>query len=184
MRDLIWTVAHPTLTGAERCVLSENDHGWRLSGRVVASLEGAPVDVEYAVEVDPGWVTRRVVVAVDGPPELRGLEAVRRASGNWSVDGVARPELDGATDVDLGITPSTNTLPIRRLQLDVGEEADVHVAWVRFPDLRVDAGRQRYARIDTNVWRYSSSGFTADLVVDDDGLVVQYGDDLWRQEAR
>jgi hypothetical protein len=32
--------------------------------------------------------------------------------------------------------------------------------------------------------RYSSEGFTAELTADDDGLVVTYGDDLWRQVGR
>lgn len=91
--------------------------------------------------------------------------------------------MEDCRDVDLGISPSTNTLPIRRLRLGVGQEANLRVAWVRFPQLEVDAGVQRYKHIAKNRWRYSSEGFTADLSVDDDGLVVTYGDDLWRQVA-
>lgn len=65
----------------------------------------------------------------------------------------------------------------------LARESEIDVAWVRFPELRVDRGRQRYARLAADVWRYSSEGFTADLVVDESGLVVQYGDDLWRRVA-
>ena len=48
----------------------------------------------------------------------------------WS--GTERPpEYSDCVDVDLSFTPATNTLPIRRLGLDIGEEAEIHVAWLR-----------------------------------------------------
>jgi hypothetical protein len=129
-------------------------------------------------------VTRRVLVHADVLTKPRRLELVRASDGRWRVDGSPREDLEGCTDVDLGISPSTNTLPVRRLHLDVGQEASVPVAWVRFPHLQVAPGSQRYKRLDTHSWRYSSEGFTARLAVDEDGLVVTYGNDLRRQVAR
>lgn len=184
MRDVVWTVAHPSISGAERCLLRQTGAGWRLSGQVVASYGNRPFDVRYDVELDPGWLTRTVLVHADRLTKPRRLELVRESDGRWKADGSPREDLQGCTDVDLGISPSTNTLPIRRLHLDVGQEASVQVAWVRFPHLQVDPGSQRYKRIAPDVWRYSSEGFTADLAVDDDGLVVNYGNDLWHQVAR
>ncbi|MDQ3931509.1 MAG: putative glycolipid-binding domain-containing protein [Actinomycetota bacterium] len=184
MRDVVWSVAHPSISGAERCLLQQTDAGWRLSGQVVASYDKRPLDVRYDVELDSGWLTRTVLVHADRLTRPRGLELVRESDGRWKVDGSRRPDLDGCTDVDLGISPSTNTLPIRRLHLDVGQEASVQVAWVRFPELQVDPGWQRYRPIATNLWRYSSDGFTAELAVDEDGLVVTYGNDLWRMVTR
>lgn len=181
MGDVVWTVAHPRITGAERCHLSSTDHGWRLAGEVVARYEGDPTDAGYEVDVDAGWLTRSVRVVTDRRLEPRRLELVRAEDGRWRVDGEPRPDLDGCTDVDLGISPSTNTLPINRLGLDVGQRADVQVVWVRFPDLHVDVGRQTYERVAAGVWRYASGGFAADLTVDDEGLVVTYGEDLWRR---
>ncbi len=94
---------------------------------------------------------------------------------------VARDDLAGCIDVDLGITPSTNTLPIRRLNLQVGESADVTAAWVRFPELTVEPLAQRYTRLDERRYRYeSTTGFSAELEVDELGLVVRYGD-IWER---
>jgi hypothetical protein len=179
--DLVWTVSHPTLTGAERCTVHGTDEGWVLAGVVVAVLEGRPIDVRYRVTVDELWVTRTVSVAADELGKAARLDLVRSNTGTWTVDGQAAPELDGCVDVDLGITPVTNTLPIRRLDLEVGAEQEIDVAWVRFPHLRVERGRQRYARLAPETWRYSSQAFTADLAVDENGLVVRYGHDLWRR---
>ncbi len=184
MRDVIWTVARPGITGAERCHLRQTGSGWRLSGQVVASYETRPIDVSYDIHLDPGWLTHAVLVEADRLTEPRRLELVRELDGRWTVDGSPRSDLEGCTDVDLGISPSTNTLPIRRLHLGLGQEAGVRVAWVRFPELQVDPDWQRYLRTAPSQWRFSSDGFTAELVVDEDGLVVSYGDDLWRNVGR
>ncbi|HEU0053514.1 MAG TPA: putative glycolipid-binding domain-containing protein [Longimicrobium sp.] len=102
--------------------------------------------------------------------------------GRWTVDGAARPELDGCVDVDISLSPSTNTLPIRRLGLAVGESAEVAAAWVRFPGLTVEVLPQRYTRLDERRWRYESrrGSFVAELEVDADGVVTRYGD-LWER---
>ena len=78
--------------------------------------------------------------------------------------------------MDLGIGASTNTLPMRRLSLPVGGATEVHAAWVRFPDLELERLPQRYTRLADRRYRYESldSGFTAELDVDDLGLVVLY----------
>lgn len=104
----------------------------------------------------------------------------------WQVDEQEREDLTGCVDVDLSITPATNTLPIRRLRLAVGESAEVTAAWVRFPALSVEPLRQRYTRLAENRYRYESleSGFTAELTVDDQGLVTHYpgGWEMWTPE--
>jgi uncharacterized protein len=181
--DLVWLVTRSDIAGAERCSLRATEGGWSFRGVVVASYDDRPLDVRYEVAVDERWATRSVVVTMDDLVRPVRLELDRSSDGRWTVDGRTAPHLEGCVDVDLGVTPSTNTLPIRRLDLEVGQEAEIEAAWVRFPELQVDRGRQRYARIGTDVWRYSAGAFTADLVVDETGLVVRYGDDLWRRVA-
>lgn len=85
--------------------------------------------------------------------------------------------LDGLRDVDLGFTPATNTLPMRRLALEVGESAEVDAVWVRFPELEVARLPQRYTRLEGMRYRYESAGgaFLAELEVDANGLVIRYG---------
>jgi hypothetical protein len=94
------------------------------------------------------------------------------------------PELAEFVDVDLEISPSTNTLPIRRLNLAIGESRELTAAWVRFPELTVEPLAQRYTRLAERRYRYESvvSGFTAELEVDDLGLVVTY-EGLWQRVA-
>ena len=154
--------------------------GRRLRGDVVLLLGDRPGRVSYQVEVDAGWRTRRVEVDVEQATGHTRLLVVADGQGAWEVDGAPAPELAGCVDIDLGCTPSTNTLPIRRLGLAVGDQQDISAAWLQFPELRLVAATQTYRRLDDTTWRYSSGHFAADLLVDDEGYVRRYGDDLWR----
>jgi hypothetical protein len=94
---------------------------------------------------------------------------------------VAAP-VAGCIDIDLNFSPSTNLLPIRRLGLQVGEEASVRAAWLRFPSFRLEPLEQSYTRRETTyVYRNQDSGFTADLRVSPNGMVLDY-EGLWIAE--
>jgi hypothetical protein len=160
----------------EHCTITLRDGGLSLVGTVLGSEDGVPVRVEYRVLVDPAGATTAVHVR-----DLRGfaqrtLTLTRDAKGGWTIDGAAAKRLKGCFDVDLGCSPSTNTLPIRRLRLGTGQSKTIQAAWVRFPELTVEKGAQTYTRLDEFTYRYRSGTFEADLVVDDDGVVAQYAE--------
>lgn len=105
------------------------------------------------------------------------------SEGRWWRDGQELPALRGCVDVDLGISPSTNTLPIRRLALPVGAAQSIDAAWIRFPDLVIQVLPQRYTRLQERLYRYESGGaFSARLSVDEHGLVIDY-DRCWERIA-
>ncbi len=92
-------------------------------------------------------------------------------------------------------TAFTNTLPIRRLGLQPGESAELSVAYIDVPTLGVTPARQRYGCLARSAeegrYRYESlpsaalpGGFTDDLLVDADGLVVDYPKLFRRQWTR
>jgi hypothetical protein len=106
------------------------------------------------------------------------------------VNGVAAPQLTGCLDVDLESSAFTNALPVHRLALSVGQEADAPAAWVRAADLSVERLEQRYAREanegDRQRYHYTSPAFEGlgprvsgelfetELVYDQAGLVIDY----------
>jgi hypothetical protein len=108
------------------------------------------------------------------------VELCRDQDGRWWRDGAESEEVRGTVDVDLGFTPATNTLPIRRLGLEVGELAHLDAVWVRFPEMKVEVLTQTYERLGDRMYRYTSPGFQRDIEVDDAGVVIRYGDDLWQ----
>lgn len=163
----------------EQCTLTVRDSGVSLVGTILGAEGGVPLRIEYRILTDLAGFTTAVQVRDLRGYEQRAIALGRDAKGVWSVDGVVVRTLKGCSDVDLGCSPATNTLPIRRLRLKVGASRTIQAAWVRFPDLTVQKSAQTYSRLDESSYRYSSATFEADLVVDDEGLVMEYAE--WRR---
>lgn len=153
----------------------------RLQGEVVVVEEGRPFAVSYRVECDDAGLTARARVQVKRGGVRDELTMIRRPAGDWTANGRSLPELQEIADVDLSISPSTNTPPIRRLRLDIGQAAELTAAWVKLPSLEIAPLRQVYRRIAASTYAYEAPDlqFHAKLDVDSDGVVQRYGD-LWR----
>jgi uncharacterized protein len=160
----------------EHCTLTVRGGGLSLIGTVLGSDDGIPIRVEYRVLGDGSGLTSAVHVRDLRGFDQRTLTVERAAKGSWTVNSAAANALRGCTDIDLGFSPSTNTLPIRRLRLAVGASTTIKAAWVRYPELDVVKAAQTYARLDEYTYRYSSGDFTAELTVDDDFLVASYAE--------
>jgi hypothetical protein len=162
--------------------------GAGFSGAVVRLWEGQPLCVTYNLVCDTAWCARELQMTSES--EAVGERTIRLfadGAGNWR-DDTDQPlaALRGCIDVDIMLTPLTNTLPIRRLQLAPGESREISVVYIVAPDLSIRPFRQRYTRLDDadggQRFRYESleGGFTAVLPVDDDGFVVDYPG-IWRR---
>ena len=124
-------------TGLERFELRPESWGWTLRGTILLLHQGAPFEARYLVKCNRAWATLAVAVDVSGPDGHRSL-GLAVEGGRWTEGDGEREEIRGCVDVDLSWTPSTNALPIRRLDLAVGETRAVTAAWVRFPELTVE----------------------------------------------
>jgi uncharacterized protein len=187
MRAIVWK--NLAINGTEHCALWRTDAGWLLKGNVVGVLEEQrPTLATYEVLCDDNWLTRHVQVERTIGKDKKTLSVNVEKDGVWRSSGQDLPAVRGCLDVDLAVTPATNTLPIRRLHLEIGGSEPVTAAWINFPELQIQLLRQRYTRIAKNIYRYESetgeseTGFSAEIVVDDLGLVMTYPG-RWEQIA-
>lgn len=156
-------------------IYGDESEGWTVDGVSVFQHEGEPVRLDYLIECDADWNT--TFATLDGwvGDEIVEVEVVVDDEGIWRMNGEHVSAVDGCTDVDLNFSPVTNTLPIRRLKLKVGETRAVKAAWLRFPSFQLELLEQTYTRIDEQSVRYeTASGFAATLTVNEDGLVTHY----------
>ena len=169
--------------GHESAALSRSGPGWRLEGSAVFSHDGQPCRLDYRVLCDAGWRTLSGEVSgwVGGRPISIAVAA--GSDGDWTLDGREVSEVAGCTDLDLNFSPSTNLLPVRRLQLAVGEQAPVRAAWLRFPSFALEPLEQVYRRTREHAYRYESGGgkFGANLRVDAQGFPLEYAG-VWKAE--
>jgi uncharacterized protein len=167
----------------EECVVTAVPDGYGITGHVIAAQDGVPLIVDYEIRCDQAWSARSVAIEQrlnETPRRLR----LERAGDGWLVDGVHDVRLDGCGEPDLGLTPSTNALAIRHLDLAIGQAAEIKCAWVKFPALSVEPSLQRYARLGERDYRYTNvaSGFTALVAVDALALPVTY-ESIWTRIA-
>ncbi|WP_371402877.1 putative glycolipid-binding domain-containing protein [Kribbella sp. NBC_00662] len=153
--------------------------GHRLRGRTSAREGESTWYVGYRIEVDDEWQTR-TVHAVNSTVAGEREVVLERSTSGWTVDGVARPDLDGCIDVDFESSAVTNTLPIHRLPFVLGEPVEVPAAFVQADDLSVIRLEQRYTLLSSDgerhVFDYESAtfDFACELVYDASGLVLDY----------
>ncbi|WP_185960683.1 putative glycolipid-binding domain-containing protein [Aliidiomarina halalkaliphila] len=180
--SIIWRMLEDQ--GLEFANLGVREDGWELSGTAVLMHEGSPSKIEYLVICDSSWSTRSVSVCGMIGGERFAIDLEVDSDQEWRRNGVAQPAVSGCLDVDLGFSPSTNILPIRRLALDVGEESEVRVAWLQFPSFELKELTQIYRREGDKIYRYESGGgaFISTLAVNNVGFVIDYPG-LWRAES-
>jgi uncharacterized protein len=173
------------LPGHDTAALMQTPDGWDLSGVAVLADSNRPCRLEYEISCDPRWLTRRCKLAGYVGNTTLALEVARNAVGGWTVGGKPVAGLSGCDDIDLGFSPATNLMPIRRLGLAIGATAAVRAAWVRFPELTVEVLDQAYTRLAQDRYLYESAGgsFRRELRVDDIGFVIDYPG-LWIAESK
>jgi uncharacterized protein len=169
--------------GHDACRLVESDDGWRLEGVAAFQHESVPACLAYEVECDGEWRTRKGAVhgwVGERPFDFR---IARTPEGIWTLNGQVVPHLDGCVDLDFGFTPATNLFQLRRVALQVGQAAEVPVAWLDVPAGTLDRLHQHYERRTPEVYWYEAPRFDyfAPLQVGKAGFIEKYPD-LWEAE--
>ncbi|MET9515810.1 putative glycolipid-binding domain-containing protein [Streptomyces sp. NPDC002994] len=146
----------------------------RARGRVVGTVP-EPYWITYELKTVDDFVTQRLQATAEMTDMTAELDLRRAEDGRWTVDGEPAPDLYGALDCDLGLSPLTNTMPVLRHALHrTPGEREFLMAWIHVPDLTVRPNRQTYTHLSASRVRYASGTYRADLTLDADGLVVAY----------
>src|SRR5687768_2414426 len=128
-RHLFWTPVDAP--GLEHLHFQADVTGFDANGLVVGvGDDGTPFRMLYRIITDSDIAVRHVDI-------INLLDATQRVNlrsdgqGHWTdANGAPLPALDGCMDVDLTVTPFTNTLPIRRLNFREGESHDIKVVYI------------------------------------------------------
>ena len=142
--------------------------------------EHGPFRLTYRLNWDDSWQLRDAELNLTTERSSRSLTLQTDGQGHWrNGDGRSIAELDGCRDIDIWPTPFTNTFPIRREPMAVGERRQFRMAWIFAPDLTVHPQPQAYTRLAERLYLFENldgSGFRAELPVDEDGIVLDYPD--------
>jgi uncharacterized protein len=165
--------------GLEHLLFERTPDSLRADSVILQTKNGVSFRLRYQIETASDWTMRSCTVAVDKGRDLqRRLELRVDDHGEWHDASTEQklPALAGCCEVDIQVTPFTNSLPIGRLKLAPGESQDVLAAYVEVPELIVTPAPQRYTALTEDRFRYEGlqSGFAAELSLDAEGLVIDY----------
>jgi hypothetical protein len=162
--------------GHESARLSFHQPYWHLTGTAVFAHERQPCRLDYLIICDPRWNTSSAKVTGWVANKTIQIQLSVDSARHWRLNAKECPDIAGCIDLDLNFSPSTNLLPIRRLGLEIGQQAEVKAAWLRFPSFVLEPLEQIYCRLDTRVYRYESGGgrFVTELEVNEEGFVTHY----------
>ena len=163
--------------GLEHLLLSEN-----VADSIILAFDEqrGPFRLSYRLTWDKLWRLRDADMTVTTESFTRSLTLKTDGQGHWrDGDGQAIINLAGCVDIDIWPTPFTNSFPIWREPMAVGERREFRMAWVCAPDLTLRAQPQAYTRLADHLYLFENldgSGFRAKLPVDEDGIVLDYPD--------
>ena len=178
--DLLWR--RLDVPGHEACRLSEHPWGFQLEGCAVFIEGGISVCMRYDIGCDAGFRSQRAHVT--GWRGARNIDIrVEQLTAGWSLNGEELPEVRGCSDFDLGFSPATNLLQLRRINLREGQAAEVPAAWFDPTQSSLSSLPQTYRRIARDRYDYTAPTvpYAAILEVTALGFVSRYPG-LWQLE--
>lgn len=175
------------MPGHDAATLAEGVTGAELRGMAVFRDQAGVAALQYQVLCNTRWETTEVHVHGWRGAEPIEVRILRDEQGRWSLNAISCPVVAGCLEVDLSFTPATNLLPLRRLNLAIGQRAEVRSAWLEWPACILTPLVQRYRRESAATYRYEADlpggdRFTSVLRVDQFGWVLDYAG-LWQAEV-
>jgi uncharacterized protein len=166
--------------GIEHLYLRGNDENVIADNMIVGMIDGHLLRLYYEVTCDSAYRFQTVHLQMLQPFQ-QTLTLSLAHDGVWrDGDKNVLSNLAGGSDIDLSASPFTNTLPIRRLNLQLDQAVEIQVAFIELPAFAIRPERQRYTFIrtsndyDTYRFEHLSNGYSVDIQVDPDGLVLDY----------
>jgi uncharacterized protein len=128
------------------------------------------------IETNDNWETIYLSLTTEVADNKQHFIFLGDGNGNWTSEGIPASEFEGCIDVDISLTPFTNSLPINRLQWEKDKCQQINVLFVDVLGGTVTRRQQRYTKLSKAEFRFENvpNDFEAVITVDEFGLVVSY----------
>jgi uncharacterized protein len=172
--NLLWTGRE--YYSLENCLVATTASGSEITSTIIGLYEGKLYKVEYRIKTNQRWETTLLEVNSRHSNQTESIRLEGDGKGHWTFNGKKADQFDGCIDVDIPVTPFTNTLPISRLKMDQNQSREIQVIYCDVLAQQVSAVRQRYTCLSNVKYHYENvpNDFEATIEVDESGFVVDY----------
>jgi hypothetical protein len=151
-KEFVWRGVEPNTT--EYTVVTRNGIDHLVNGKITGEADGSALNVQYNLRIDNDWVIQSVDIHVNNKQPF-SWSFEKDNEGRWQDNhGSMLPELDECIDIDIAMTPFTNTLPVNRLRLQKGQSKEITVLYFLLPDNEFKPARQRYTSFGNGSYQY------------------------------
>jgi len=159
----------------ENCIVETTPDSVMINSIIIGLYNETIYRVRYDIVLDNDWSTNSCIIEARINNQFKKIELVKDR-GSWFLNGKIHPEFDGCSDVDIPLTPLTNSLPINRLKLNVGDEAKVDIIYIDLLEDAIKHVKQQYRRIKSDIFKYENipNDFEAEIKLDSAGFVIDY----------
>jgi hypothetical protein len=181
--NLLWTGRE--YYSLENCLVNIRAMAADITATIVGKYGGTLYKVDYRIRTNQQWETTFLEIHARHHDLMQDILLEGDGKGHWIFNSKPAPEFNGCIDVDIPLTPFTNTLPIRRLKLGKNQSKEIHVIYCDLLEQRVRPVQQKYTCLSKTRYHYENipNDFEATIEVDKDGLVEDYPE-LFERTAR
>lgn len=157
------------------CVEEKNDLWFISSTVLIASNEKMAYKIDYTLEITKKWRIINSIINIDNLGKKKLIKIELNKKNNWVINGEKKINFNLCTDLDLGFSPLTNAIPIKRLNLRESESNNITALWVQYPSFEIKTLDQNYTNLGNNFYLYESdTSFKSKLRVTPHNFVMDY----------
>ena len=172
--NILWTgIAYHSL---EHCVLTHSDESIEVNSVIVGANDDKIFRIDYSIKVNRNWESIFLEVKTQLSEKEVSINCHSDGRGNWTKNGEAVNEFKDCIDIDISLTPLTNSLPINRLQWALNKPQQINVLFLDILSQEMLVVKQRYTKLSDTEYKFENvpNDFEAIITVDESGMVVNY----------
>ena len=159
----------------ENCVVITTKDGTEVSSVIIGLYNNIIYKVEYFIKTNKNWETVLFKVKTN----LNGITQFFSSKITDSDEALEEGNLAPFRtwkDIDISLTPFTNTLAINRLHLQQNEKRNIDVLYIDILNQQTLLATQSYTKLSKFEYKYEDAlyDFEAIITVDEHGLVINY----------
>ncbi|WJE14290.1 putative glycolipid-binding domain-containing protein [Halobacillus sp. ACCC02827] len=173
-QKLLWTNFEDQ--GAEFVTIKHQTDYMQAEGTVLLVREERPVRIRYSIKLGSDWKTKKVKIYKEDREEPFVVQTEKE--DKWYVNGCYDENMDGATNVDLSITPLSNMFPINRVSWEIGQKRTFKMVYIDVWKEEAAPVLQTYTYLGVDggerVFQYKCREYETKIFVDESGVVMEY----------
>jgi hypothetical protein len=181
--NLLWTGRE--YYSLENCLVDVLSAGTEIISTIIGKYKEKIYKVEYLIKTNQNWETILLEIYSRHSDKTQSIRLQSDGKGNWTSNDGNAEQFKGCIDVDLSLTPFTNTLPIKRLRLNQNQSKEIQVIYCNLLEEQIKPVRQKYICLSKTKYHYENipNDFEATIEVDEEMFVVDYPSLFFRTAA-